>query len=113
MPGAASPRLMSNKGPEPATAGERLQLPCCRPFHGLGPIFCALILGLAPQALCVRLLRRLSAFFVQSPLRDTTLSNDLHFFWSVYIEEGIRKLFSHQKLADTFTACEESSEEIG
>ena len=31
----------------------------CRPFHGLQNILVYLILGLAPQALCLRLLRRL------------------------------------------------------
>src|SRR6185369_1402231 len=42
---------------QPAIAGDS----GCRPFHGLATCFYDLILGLAPQALCLRLLRRLRA----------------------------------------------------
>ena len=45
---------------EPAIAGESLQISRCRPFHGLVNLSYDLILGLAPQALCCPLLRRLS-----------------------------------------------------
>jgi len=60
----ASPRLTCQiKRPESATAADRLEVSRCRPFHGLRLVFCDLILGLAPQALCLRLLRRLRKAF--------------------------------------------------
>ena len=44
---------------EPAKRAAALNLLRRRPFHGLDNIKCDAILGLAPQALCLRLLRRL------------------------------------------------------
>jgi len=66
-PGAQAPGSKHNRGFKPANAGDGpnrdkslmiLMAANCRPFHGL-EIRLILILGLAPQALCSRLLRRL------------------------------------------------------
>ena len=48
-------------------AGERLKFHAVARFHGLRRVFDDLILGLAPQALCLRLLRRLSDFLCKAP----------------------------------------------
>ena len=50
------------RGPEPATAGESLENFALSPVIAGSGFICDLILGLAFQALCLRLLRRLSTF---------------------------------------------------
>jgi hypothetical protein len=63
----ASPRLTCQiKEREPAIAGERLEISRGRPFSRASLSFDDLILGLAPQALCLRLLRRLSDFLCKA-----------------------------------------------
>ena len=73
-PGAQAPGSKHNRFFKPANAGDSpnrdkmiLMAANCRPFHGLG-IRLILILGLAPQALCSRLLRRLRQHFSAKPV---------------------------------------------
>jgi hypothetical protein len=67
-----------DKTSEPATAGERLEISRWRPFHGLGLVFCDLILGLTPQALYLRLLRRLTDFCAKPSGGRDSLSRGLN-----------------------------------
>jgi hypothetical protein len=57
----ASPRLAFDNQASPRQRVTACRFHAVAPFHGLNRFFLILILGLAPQALCCHLLRRLSA----------------------------------------------------
>ena len=58
-PGAPAPRSRLEKRLSPRSGRQRKASTRCRPLRGLEHICWFVILGLAPQALCCRLLRRL------------------------------------------------------
>jgi len=58
----ASPRIINKKSQRARETGDSLKWSRCRPLRGLNRYWGIVILGLAPQALCFRPLRRLNAF---------------------------------------------------
>src|SRR5689334_4055006 len=65
-PGAQAPGWQNPFPDEAREAGDSLNHYDCHPFHGLRTILSFLILGLAPQALCLRLLSQAKSLDYQS-----------------------------------------------
>ena len=71
-PGAQAPVKVANKREPRAreSGAKRGSVHTVARFHGLLVVFRDLILGLAPQALCLRLLSQAEGLFVQSLLKS-------------------------------------------